>query len=133
MEDPDRQSSGGSEASGPAGQGKAEQWVLTFGDNGEITKVERFEPETGERKELSEEEYAAVYGTDSSGASDYYGGDASGLEGYRDYAGLDPSTYEAAYYHGVSDAIEAGYGSSGMSTEEMAYYQGMQDYITYCT
>jgi len=71
------------------------------------------QPETGERNELSEEEYAAVFGMGMSGA-------------------MGASTYESAYYQGASDAMDATYGASGMSPEEIAYYQGMTDYMTYC-
>jgi len=127
MNEKERQTGPGAESSGPtvkARSTQAEQWVLTFGENGEIAKIEKIDPQSSDRQELSEEEYAAVAGVDLSGASDYwnyYG------------AGGDPSGYEDVYYQGVSDALEASYGSSGMTPEEAAYYQGMEDFMNYCT
>jgi len=104
-----RQSSSGNEPQAQQG----EQWVITFGEEGQVAKIEKLNAETGERNELSEEEYAAAFGMGVSGA-------------------MGASTYESAYYQGASDAMDATYGASGMSPEEIAYYQGMTDYMTYC-
>lgn len=137
MAEQDRQSRAADEPSTPtvkSSQASSEQWVVTFGDSGEIVKVEKIDSDTGERKELSEEEYAAASGMDLSGASDYwdyYGAGATGMEGYMGYGQPDLNAY-AAYYQGMSDAMQANYGNPGMTAEEMAYYQGMVDYMTYC-
>src|SRR5215471_8440604 len=125
------------ESAGAVGTEKAErgeQWIVTFGENGEISKIEKVHSQSGDRQELSEEEYAAAAGWDLSGASDYssyYGSEMERMEGYPDYT-FYPTGYEEAYYQGMSDAMEAVYGSMGMTPEEMAYYQGMEDYMTYC-
>jgi hypothetical protein len=42
-----------------------EEWVFTVNSvTGEVVKIERLEPTTGDRLELSEQEYAAVAGRD---------------------------------------------------------------------
>ena|SRR5438477_11759366 len=95
-----------------------EERIFTFNTaTGELVKVEKVEPATGERKEISEEEYSLLYAW-----SDPYG-DA--------YAALyDPYGYEAAYYQGIADYQAAldGLASYGSSSEEQAYLQGMADY-----
>jgi len=97
-----------------------EEWIFTLTNNtGELLKVERLDKASGERKELSEEEYSAWY---SSAVNPY--GDTSA-----EYS-FDPYTYETAYYHGMADYETALSQASqyGASPEEQAYYQGMADY-----
>jgi hypothetical protein len=107
------------------GRGEAkEEYVVTLnGQTGELLKVERLE-KSGERKELTDEEYASMYS--DYGAYDDYSSYAFDTTAY------DPYGYEDAYYQGMSDfAATIGYdiwSQAGYSPEEAAYYQGMADY-----
>jgi hypothetical protein len=97
---------------------ETEEWVFTFNNaTGEVTKVEKLGA-SGQRQELSQEEYAALLGY----GADYYDPTADPSYGY----------YEAGYYDGCADyeaAISgAGYDSGYTPEEEAAYYQGIADY-----
>ena len=101
---------------------------------GEIAKVEKIDRTSGRRKELSQEEYAALSGYMDPSAYAYdpsgYGQSAGTGEGY--------ATYEAGYYQGLKDYETAlaqqseaavasmGYGHSPQ--QHAAYIQGMVDY-----
>ncbi len=109
-----------------------EEWVLTIDlASGQTLAIARLDSATGQRKELSEEEYLALAGYDLSGAEDYsevYGEDA--YDPYAAAAGsYDPYGYEEGYYQGLADyeAMIAG-AESDTSSIEAAYYQGMADY-----
>jgi hypothetical protein len=121
-----------------------EEWVFTLSSaTGEVLKVERID-QTGQRNEISEEEYAALVCYMDPAAAQYaaYGYDASG-----DAAAGGAELYQAGYHHGLADyeasvaeyemqLASAGYGyggasagyQSGYSPEEAAYLQGMADY-----
>src|SRR6266404_4209904 len=80
-----------------------EEWIYTISrSSGEVVKVERVEPASGERRELSLDEYAALSGEQSAGAGvaeDYsaYGYDPNAAFGY------DPYGYEEGYQQGMAD------------------------------
>ena len=108
------------------------EWVFTCDPStGETIKVEKIDKASGQRQELSEEEYAMLYSSEPSefDAEGYgeYGNDPNAGYSY------DPYAYEGGYYQGMADyeealqgAAEAEYGYG--SEEEQAYYQGMADY-----
>jgi hypothetical protein len=119
---------------GAADEQQPVEWVFTFDPStGETVKVEKIDKASGQRQELSEEEYAMLYSSEPSefDAESYgeYGNDPNAGV----YAGYsyDPYAYEGGYYQGMADyeaalqgTAEYGYGSE----EEQAYYQGMADY-----
>jgi hypothetical protein len=99
-----------------------EEWIYTTSrSTGEVVKVERIVAETGERCELSLDEYAALWATIQQGAeaqaAEYA---ASAAQGY------DPYGYEEGYYQGL-----AAMGYTGLTPEQEAYYQGVADYAAY--
>jgi len=103
-----------------------EEWVFTVHSNsGEVVKVEKLDKQTGNRVELSEEEYAALAASIAPATEQSAGYDAMAL-----YAS-DPELYEYAYYHGLADyeaSLLANYPTLAYSPEEVAYYQGAADY-----
>lgn len=114
-----------------------EEWVFTLNSKtGELLKVEKLDKTSGERKELSEEEYSALYGSDPTSeaaalSSDPYGYLTAYYQGIADYeAAINTavaSQEQEAYYQGMAD-YEAALSGAGASAEEAAYYQGMADY-----
>lgn len=98
---------------------QTEEWVFTFNTStGELVKAERIDKTSGQRQEVSDDEYAALSGfgdqTVYSHAERY---DPSSL-------GSDPnahSLYELGYYQGLADYEQVAH-------REAAYYQGMADY-----
>lgn len=111
-----------------------EEWVLTFsGQTGDVIKIEKLDKSTGQRTELTEEEYAAVAGQDLSGASDFADESAYYASAYGDPYGLEEAYYQGvqdAYYQSMteSDPSQAAAGYE-MTPEEAAYYQGVEDYV----
>ena len=112
-----------------------EEWVFTMNSlTGEIAKVEKIDKATGQRQELSEEEYAALSGyvsaeADPNAYSAEYGEDPNaGEQG----AAEAYAVYEAGYYQAAAEyeAALAGLTSqSGYTPEEdAAYLQGLADY-----
>jgi hypothetical protein len=104
-----------------------EEWIFTVSrSSGEVVKVEKVEAASGERHELSLDEYAALCGEEAAVAEDYsaYTHDPSTEHGY------DPYGYEEGYYQGMADfAASVGLlDTSGLTPEEQAYYQGIADY-----
>lgn len=94
---------------------ESEEWVFTLNSKtGELLKVERLDKASGERKELSEEEYSIMYGYDPNSEA-------------AAYSYYDPYGYLTAYYQGIAD-YEAAVNTAVASPEEEAYYQGMSDY-----
>jgi hypothetical protein len=78
------------------------QYVVTVDDQtGTVTKIEKLTPETGERKELSADEYAASFVCAVAGAQ-----------------------YAAAPY-----AVMTGAASSENDALVLAYFQGVADYL----
>jgi len=97
-----------------------EEWIYTISrSSGEVVKVERVEPASGERRELSLDEYAALSGEEAA--------EAEVAEDYSSYA-YDPYGYEEGYYQGQADYEAALSGEEELSPEEAAYYQGQADY-----
>jgi hypothetical protein len=125
----------GIERAAAPGKEENEEWIFTTKVNtGELVKIEKVDRASGQRKELSDEEYASMYGFDPSsygwGYEDYssYGYDP--FAGYGSYAG-DPYAYLNAYYQGIADyaaAVATDPSFYGYSSTEEAYYQGMADY-----
>lgn len=105
---------------------ESEEWIFTLtSKTGELLKVEKLDKASGERKELSDEEYTSLYaptaGTEYDALASVYG----------DYS-FAPYTYESGYYQGLADYEAALNDASAVdyqaSLEEHAYYQGMSDY-----
>src|SRR5947209_8702119 len=70
-----------------------EEWVFTLRSNsGEVVKVEKLDKQTGNRVELSEEEYAALAASITPAAEQSAAYDAMAL-----YTS-DPELYQFAYY-----------------------------------
>jgi hypothetical protein len=125
------------QAAQDAGAAETEEWVYTYDTaTGEVTKVERLDP-SGQRHELTEEEYAALAGFDPADypAAADYPLDATYDPYTSDYAAsaYDPYGYEEGYWAGWADAGGAapagdGYGAT---PQEQAYYQGVMDYMTW--
>jgi hypothetical protein len=101
----------------------SEEWIFTASQStGEVVKVERVEPATGERRELSLDEYGALWATVQQGA------EAQAAEYLGSVAQTNyPHGYEAGYYDGL--AVVLGY--AGLTPEQQAYYQGVADYAAY--
>jgi hypothetical protein len=77
---------------------KTSQYVVTVDNQtGLAIKIEKLDEETGERTELSQEEYGGLLAYASLTASNYYGG-------YDDYA--PTSAMAQAYYQGVADYLK---------------------------
>jgi hypothetical protein len=115
---------------------QTEEWVFTLNSGtGEIVKAERVDKTSGQRQELSDDEYAALSGYGDPTA--YYA-----AQGYDpSAAAYDPNAHalhEAGYYQGLADyeaavQCEAAYYQGLADYEaavnrEAAYYQGMADY-----
>jgi hypothetical protein len=104
---------------------ETEEWIYTFQSaTGEVVKVERVDPGSGKREEISAEDYNALAASAMDASAQLEMSAAAGQ-------GFNQMGFEAGYYQGLAD-YEAGlmqasaYG--GMSAEEAAYYQGMADY-----
>jgi hypothetical protein len=101
----------------------SEEWVFTANrSTGEVVKVERVEAATGERRELSLDEYSALWAAVQQGA-EAQAADYLASVGQTNY----PYGYEAGYYQGLAAAL----GYAGMTPEQQAYYQGVADYAAY--
>jgi hypothetical protein len=78
---------------------KTSQYVVTVDNqSGLAIKIEKLDEETGQRTELSQDEYAGVLAYASLAASNYY-------EGYGHYAPTGAAAQ--AYYQGVADYLKA--------------------------
>jgi hypothetical protein len=103
-----------------------EEWVFTLQcETGQVVKVEKLDKRSGNRVELSEEEYAALAASLAPAAEQPAGYDLEGL-----YAS-DPELYELAYFHGLTDyeaTLLAHYPELTYTPEQLAYYQGAADY-----
>ena len=109
-----------------------EEWVFTLNSKtGELLKVEKMDKASGERKELSEEEYSALYSGDPSGEAAALGYLTAYYQGIADYEAAVSSAVasqeQEAYYQGIAD-YEAALSGAGTTAEEAAYYQGIADY-----
>lgn len=137
----------------PAGAERTEEWIFTVdSESGDVTKVEKSET-GGERRELTEDEYAAI-ADQGSEYDDYSTADEYGAYGYDPYStyaaqSYDPYGYEEGYYQALADYeaslagayggegyegaeyAEESYGSGYTPQEEAAYYQGMADYASF--
>src|SRR5262249_46017033 len=84
-----------------------EEWIFTLNSlTGEVVRIEKSDPASGQRAELSDEEYVAVLGS---------GEDYSAYAGLQEAYGYDPVaaaygsvviepySFEAGYYHGMAD------------------------------
>lgn len=115
---PSKESAGEKAQAGP-GEGN-EEWIFTLNSQtGEVVKIEKIDPASNQRNELSDGEYAAVLG----GGYDPY------AEAYSQ-AGIEQYSFETGYYQGMADyeAALADAAGTGYSPEEEAYYQGIADY-----
>jgi hypothetical protein len=101
----------------------SEEWIFTANrSTGEVVKVERVEPATGERRELSLDEYGALWAAVQQGA------EAQAADYLASVAQTNyPYGYEAGYYQGLAAAL----GYAGLTPEQQAYYQGVADYAAY--
>jgi hypothetical protein len=105
-----------------------EEWVFTMSSlTGEIVKAEKIDKTTGQRQELSDEEYAAL-----SGYADPYAA-LSGNDPHAEQQAAEAhAVYEAGYYQAVVEyeTVLAGLTSASGYTpaEEAAYLQGLADY-----
>jgi hypothetical protein len=105
---------------------ESEEWIFTLtSSTGELLKVEKLDRASGERKELSDEEYTSLYVSTA-------GPEYAALAGvYGDYS-VDPYTFESGYYQGLADYEAALNDASAAeyqaSLEQHAYYQGIADY-----
>ena len=128
---------------------ETEEWIFTINtQSGDVVKVEKSE-KAGERRELTEEEYAAI--SDEGSYDDYSTYEEYGAYGYDPYSSYaaqsyDPYAYEEGYYQGVADyeaSLAYGAGTEGYEgsenteegfsytpEQEAAYYQGMSDYAS---
>jgi transposase-like protein len=109
-----------------------EEWIFTLSRlTGDVLKVERVDPASGERRELSLDEYAALRGEEVEGAGVVVAEDYSAY-GYDPYAAhtYDPYGYDEGYYQGMADLVASlsQQTGSGLTPEEQAYYQGIADY-----
>jgi len=136
-----------------AAQRPTEEWVFTIhSETGEIVRVDRVDPASGQRKELSDEEYETLAACADPSAYGGGQGDAAATgEGFYGAAAQDPTEYEqstyawyeAGYHQGLAEydaavqhhAAMAAYGAGQSGYEaayapeiEAAYYQGMADY-----
>ena len=117
----------GPEAQQSAGQQQAptEEWIYGYnGNTGELLKIERLDKATGEKKELTQEEYAAVLGYDPSAQVD-------------EATLMQHAAYQAGYYQCMADyeaamsyaaEAEAAAQHEALISQHMAYYQGLADY-----
>jgi hypothetical protein len=101
----------------------SEEWIFTANrSTGEVVKVERVEAATGERRELSLDEYGALWAAVQQGA------EAQAADYLASVAQTNyPYGYEAGYYEGLAAAL----GYAGLTPEQQAYYQGVADYAAY--
>jgi hypothetical protein len=104
-------------------QAPTEEWIYSYNSNtGELLKIERHA--SGERKELSQEEYAAVLGYEPSAQVD----EATMLQQAAWEAGYTQAIaeYEAALaYAAQADAAAQ---NESLVVQQLAYYQGLSDY-----
>lgn len=114
-----------------------QEWIFTVnGSSGKVVKVEKHNTRTGEREEISQEEYAALTDAGAYQAlAASYGAYASPQDAYQDpyYAASYDPYYVAAYYQGASDydaVVQAQLAAYTYSPVEQAYYQGMADYAS---
>ncbi len=127
------------ESESDGGNGKDQEFVLTFGgETGDLVKIEKIDSESGERSEVSDDEYEEFgalldpYGESAMEAAeeeeDPYAQEA---DYYQELADGTYDSAEQAYYQGMADraaeqgALVAAYESS---EEEAAYLQGVADY-----
>lgn len=101
----------------------SEEWIFTANrSTGEVVKVECVEPATGERRELSLDEYSALWAAVQQGA------EAQAAEYLGSVAQTNyPHGYEAGYYDGLAAVL----GYAGLTPEQQAYCQGVADYAAY--
>jgi hypothetical protein len=119
----------------PAEADPTEEWVFTMSSlTGEIAKVEKIDKATGQRQEISEEEYAALSGYADPNADPYAAYYAEyGYDPYAEQQAAEAyAVYEAGYYQAAAEyeAVLAGLtsGSGYTPEEEAAYLQGLADY-----
>jgi hypothetical protein len=98
-----------------------QEWIITFKPaQGTIVKVEKLEKDTGQRQELSKEEYGALAVLGLPVPADKFM--PAMQEGAMAAAeGTDP--YQAAYYQGLTD-----YATALNTLAPAAYYQALSDY-----
>jgi hypothetical protein len=110
-----------------------QEWIFTVnGSSGEVVKVEKRNTGTGEREEISQDEYAALTNAGAYQAlAASYGTYAAPQDPY--YASSYDPYYAAAYYQGASDydaVVQAQLAAYTYSPVEQAYYQGIADYAS---
>jgi hypothetical protein len=101
-----------------------QEWVVTVNNSdGTILKIEKLDAETGEREELSKDEYSTLYGYLNSfalywqGANEFttalFSADAPALK---------------SYYQGIADYYMDQQREAAPSPQMQSYYQGIADY-----
>jgi len=102
---------------------ETEEIVFTCNQStGEVIRIERLDA-SGGRQELTEEEYAQVFGQGDQGSEE------QGGEGFA--IAHQQVGFEQGYYHGLAEyegALSAQATSGFSPEEEAAYHQGVADY-----